>query len=89
VKAAGSRYKAIFSYIKNREKETTKMRCPQCGLMNPDNGMLCACGYNFKNGTLHQKLPKRKRLSTIMTVLIIAVSIAAMFFVGAAILLYR
>ena len=28
------------------------MRCPNCGLVNPDSAQRCDCGYDFPSGTL-------------------------------------
>jgi len=37
------------------------MKCPNCGLINPDEAILCDCGYNFKK----EKLEKPKRITNI------------------------
>jgi uncharacterized membrane protein YvbJ len=31
------------------------MKCPKCGLYNPDNAMFCDCGYNFDTMELDRK----------------------------------
>lgn len=28
------------------------MNCPNCGLFNPSNALVCDCGYNFETGSL-------------------------------------
>lgn len=28
------------------------MKCPNCGLINPENALICDCGYNFKTNTV-------------------------------------
>ncbi|MHA1330011.1 MAG: hypothetical protein ACTSR2_02930 [Candidatus Hodarchaeales archaeon] len=37
------------------------MKCPNCGLINPDEAILCDCGYNFKK----EKLEKPKTITNI------------------------
>jgi len=37
------------------------MKCPNCGLINPDEAILCDCGYNFKK----EKLEKPMTISNI------------------------
>lgn len=37
------------------------MKCPRCGLLNPDGAQRCDCGYDFENGnvkTSYLKQPK-------------------------------
>lgn len=29
------------------------MKCPKCGLYNPDNSEKCDCGYNFKSNDIN------------------------------------
>jgi len=33
--------------IVNRGQRGAAMKCPNCGLINPDNAIKCGCGYNF------------------------------------------
>ena len=36
------------------------MKCPNCGLFNPDEAERCDCGYDFKTATLQRSyLPQR------------------------------
>ncbi len=34
------------------------MKCPNCGLINPDEAIFCDCGYNFKKGKLERPITK-------------------------------
>ena len=31
------------------------IKCPSCGLINPDSALLCDCGYNFDTGIVDSK----------------------------------
>jgi hypothetical protein len=33
------------------------MRCPNCGLVNPDTAQRCDCGYDFPSRTMKAKVP--------------------------------
>lgn len=30
------------------------MRCPKCGLFNPESAMWCDCGFDFSKGEINQ-----------------------------------
>ncbi|MBI3666628.1 MAG: hypothetical protein HY236_10475 [Acidobacteria bacterium] len=47
-------------------QEVAKMKCPRCGLLNPDSAQRCDCGYDFESKTVKgayfkQKLPREFR----------------------------
>jgi hypothetical protein len=37
-----------------RIKKGTVMKCPKCGLINPDEAQRCDCGYDFENHTMEK-----------------------------------
>jgi hypothetical protein len=34
------------------------MKCPKCGLINPESALWCDCGYDFKTGIVRAKCPR-------------------------------
>ena len=51
------------------------MKCPRCGLFNPDTAQRCDCGYDFatrtvKNAYFKQELPREFRTYVIIAVVL-------------------
>ncbi|MDA2930376.1 hypothetical protein MYX84_10595 [Acidobacteria bacterium AH-259-O06] len=49
------------------------MKCPRCGLINPDTAQRCDCGYDFEKGTVESSYYKQELPKDIKTYLIIIV----------------
>lgn len=49
------------------------MKCPRCGLFNPDSAERCDCGYDFKTGTVEKSYFKQELPKDIKTFLIITI----------------
>ena len=50
------------------------MKCPHCGLINPNNAQNCDCGFNFKRNPIEQLYNRPQNLPNwVKTLLIIAV----------------
>ena len=39
------------------------MKCPRCGLINPDNAMHCDCGFDFQTGSAEAERERKEQLS--------------------------
>lgn len=49
------------------------MKCPRCGLFNPDSAERCDCGYDFKARTVEKAYFKQELPKDIKTFLIITI----------------
>jgi hypothetical protein len=58
------------------------MKCPKCGLINPETALRCDCGYDFATHSVKQSYIEKKPLQARLPHLWIGFAMAALFLVA-------
>ncbi|MCP4371736.1 MAG: hypothetical protein GY797_27000 [Deltaproteobacteria bacterium] len=52
--AGYTKYKSEF--VRADQISTGPIKCPNCGLVNPPDAIMCDCSFNFKQGQIEDKV---------------------------------
>lgn len=68
----------------NSLRDEGKMKCPNCGLINPDSAVACDCGYDFQSRTMMNqgKLSNPSRQKRVWGIIVIIFVLVALVIAG-------
>ena len=79
------RLKKILNHREHGKHGENIMKCPKCGLYNPENSLKCDCGYQFKSGdnSLNRDFYIRKSNKLIIEgIFLIIIGVVVAIFLG-------